>query len=102
MMREAVVGFERGIKGKKYGAVIRTHDGHTRRIYFGARGFQQFQDSTGMGLYSHMDHGDPKRRAAYFSRHSGGETTKRAALSREMALSGGIYNAKILSHQYLW
>ena len=80
MMLETVLAFERGIRGAKYGAVIRTHDGHTRRLYFGARGYGQFRDSTGEGLYSHMDHGDPKRRAAYFSRHSSGERLQNVRL----------------------
>ena len=96
------MAFEKGIKGKKYTAVIRTHEGHTRRINFGARGYEQFRDSTGMRLYSYNDHGDPKRRAAYFSRHSGGLTDKQSAIQREIELSGGLYNAKILSHKFLW
>ena len=96
------MAFERGIKGKKYTAVIQTHEGHTRRINFGARGYGQYRDSTGMRLFSYMDHGDPKRRASYFSRHSGGLTDKQSAIEREVALSRGIYNAKILSHHFLW
>ena len=96
------MAFERGIKGKKYTAVIRTHEGHTRRINFGEHGYEQFRDSTGRGFFSHKDHGDPKRRAAYFSRHSGGLTEKGAALKREIELSEGLYNAKILSHKFLW
>lgn len=99
------MAFERGIKGKKYTAVIQTHEGHTRRINFGAReygGYGQYRDSTGMRLYSYMDHGDPKRRSAYFSRHSGGLTDKQSAIQREIELSGGLYNAKILSHKFLW
>jgi len=37
----------------------------------------------------------------YFSRHSG--TKKRGkAIKKEKRLSKGHYNAKILSHKYLW
>ena len=93
-MRETVVAFERGPKGKKYTAVIRTHAGRTHRISFGASGYEQYRDSTGKGMWSHKDHGDSKRRKAYMD--------KQGALKREIELSGGLYNEKILSHQYLW
>ena len=96
------MAFERGPKGKKCTAVMQTHSGRTRRISFGASGYEQYRDNTGLGLLSHKDHDDSKRRKAYFARHSGGVSEKRAALEREIALSGGLYNAKILSHQYLW
>ena len=87
---------------KKYRATIfNPSTGRTRHIDFGASAYQQFKDSTGLGLYTKANHGNPKRRRAYFSRHSG-VTTKSAAIAKERAKSHGIYNAKLLSHEYLW
>ena len=43
-----------------------------------------------------------KRRDNYFSRHSGGIKNKKKALAKEIRKSKGLYNAKILSHKYLW
>lgn len=53
-------------KNKKYDVY---HDG--KWIAFGDVFSEQFKDSTGLGLYSHMDHGDFKRREAYRKRASG-------------------------------
>ena len=82
---------------KKYMAILRNGD----KIHFGGKGYEQFKDSTGLGLYSHMDHGDKKRRENYFSRHSFGIKNKKDALKYEWNKSKRI-TAKILSHQYLW
>lgn len=101
-MKETLVRFERGPSGKKYTAVLKDSSGKTRRVSFGAVGYGQWKDSTGLGLWSHMDHGDLERRRKYFSRHSAGLTDKRSAVKREMELSRGRYNAKILSHLFLW
>ena len=37
----------------------------------------------------------------YFSRHSGTKNRKKA-IQKEKRKSRGNYNAKILSHEYLW
>lgn len=87
---------------KKYVAEVRdVATKRTRRIHFGARAYEQYRDSTGLGVYKHKDHADALRRRRYFTRHSG-VATKSAALAKEFAASGGRYNAKILSHKYLW
>lgn len=87
---------------KKYGVLVRDiKTGRERTINFGAKGYEQFKDSTKLKLYSHKDHGDPQRRRNYFNRHSG-IPTKGKALDLEWKKSRGYYNAKILSHQYLW
>jgi hypothetical protein len=52
-------------KDKKY--MVRTPKG--KLIHFGQIGFEQFKDSTGLGLYSHLDHGDKNRRRLYRLRH---------------------------------
>ena len=71
-----------------------------RRIHFGASDYQQYKDRTPLGLYSHKDHGTRKRMQNYFSRHSGTRSSKAIKLERKK--SKGYYNAKILSHEYLW
>ena len=88
---------------KKYTAVVRNKEtGVERSVAFGDKRYQQYKDSSPLKTYSNLDHGDKKRRAAYFSRHSAGAKTKAEALEHEINKSDGFYNAKILSHRYLW
>ena len=54
---------------KKYRAYY-MKNGKLKHSDFGAIGYQQYKDSTGLGLYSHLDHLDKKRRDAYRARHS--------------------------------
>jgi hypothetical protein len=49
---------------KKYVAIL----SNGRRVHFGDTRYQQYRDSTPLQLYSHLDHGDPKRRASFLSR----------------------------------
>ena len=89
-------------KGKKYTAIVRNKKTKKeRKISFGQLGYEQFRDSTPLKLYSSKDHGDPKRKKNYFTRHSG-VPTKAKAIKKEIEKSGGKYNAKILSHRFLW
>jgi hypothetical protein len=55
---------------KKYDAII--EDVKTRRkqtIPFGDKRYEQYRDSTGLKLYSRLDHNDEKRRQNYLARH---------------------------------
>ncbi len=89
-------------KRKKYRAVVSNKKTKKERnIDFGAKGYEQFRDSTKIKKYKSKNHGDSKRRKSYFSRHSKVKS-KRKALNKEWSKSRGKYNAKILSHQYLW
>ena len=102
-MKERIVKFMRGPGAKKYTArVMHKKTRKIRHIHFGAKGYEQFKDSTPLKLYSSKNHGTKKRRDNYFSRHSGGIKNKKKALSKEIRKSKGLYNAKILSHKYLW
>ncbi len=91
-----LVGFERSnVRGKKYDAILRrkktqkrSQPMQTRRVPFGAVGYEQFKDSTGKGLYTHVNHGDPKRRRNYRTRHHGENKRK---------FSSGYFSWK-----YLW
>ncbi len=38
-------------------------------VHFGAAKYEQWRDSTGLGIYSHLDHNDPKRKKLYYDRH---------------------------------
>jgi hypothetical protein len=56
--------------GKKYDAVLKNKKtGREVRVPFGASSYEQYKDSTGLGLYSSKNHNDKKRRASYRSRH---------------------------------
>ena len=70
-------------KGKKYKAIF-----PGKVIHFGATGYQQFKDRTGLGLYTHKDHGDIARRKNFWKRHGCAQKPTKTA--------GG------LSCKYLW
>jgi hypothetical protein len=86
----ALVGFERSRnKGKKYDAILRNKKTRkNRRIPFGATGYEQYRDSTGLEFYARANHGDPKRRRNYRTRHHGENKRK---------FSSGYFSWK-----YLW
>ena len=101
-MKETIVEFKRGPFPKKYTAVVRNKKTKkTRIIHFGDRRYQQFKDRTGVGLYTHKNHGTRRRMRNYFNRHSG-TPNRGKAIKKEIRLSKGYYTAKILSHIYLW
>jgi hypothetical protein len=101
-MKESIWKIEKSpIEFKKYRAIITSDYDKFRTIDFGDNRYQQYKDSTKLKLYKNLDHGDPKRRENYFSRHSG-VSDKKDALKKEIKKSKGKYNAKILSHEYLW
>jgi hypothetical protein len=89
-------------KEKKYMAMVCDLDTNkVRKIHFGARSYQQFRDSTTIKKYEKNNHHDKERKRRYFLRHSGVEK-KREAVKKELRKAQGRYNAKILSHLYLW
>ena len=72
-------------KNKKYSVYVKGSKGNPRLIHFGDNRHQQFKDK--IGHYSNLDHGDPKRKKAYYARH--GKATSKDS-------------AKYFSHKYLW
>ena len=77
-------------KNKKYSAILKNKDtGRTIAINFGDTRYQQYKDSTGLGLYSHLDHIDKERRSRYRSRH-------------KVHLKPGYYSPAYFSYRYLW
>ena len=65
------IRFERSkTMNKKYDAIIEDKiTKRQQRVPFGDNRYEQYRDSTGLKLYSRLDHNDPKRRADYKARH---------------------------------
>ena len=82
-------------KNKKYDAIIENKKtGRQKRVPFGAyqkngKPYEQYQDTTGLGLFSDYDHKDKKRRLNYRKRH-------------EVYLKEGYYSPSFFSWAYLW
>lgn len=74
---------------KKYDAILKNKYGKVKRVPFGDSRYEQYKDSTGLGIYSKKDHGDKKRRALYRQRHL-------------KDLKHGNYSAGYFSYFYLW
>lgn len=101
-MKETIIKFTRGPHPKKYTAHVRNKKTRkVRKIHFGDVRYPQYRDRTSLGLYSHKNHGTRRRMQRYYSRHSGTKNRK-TAINREIRKNKGLYNAKILSHKYLW
>ena len=77
-------------KNKKYDAILTDDKGNTIHIPFGDTRYEQYKDTTGLGLYSKGDHLDEKRRTSYRARHgaNGSQTIR--------------YSPAWFSWTYLW
>jgi hypothetical protein len=102
-MKERIIQFEKSpISKKKYRATLYSlKTGKKRTLDFGASDYQQYKDRTKLGVYTQQNHNSRKRMRNYFNRHSG-TPIRRKAIEKEKLKSKGLYNAKILSHEYLW
>ena len=77
-------------KNKKYAAIIEHKFSKRKKtINFGDDRYEQYKDATGLGLYSHKDHLDKKRRAAYKLRH-------------HKDIQDGEFSAGYFSMKFLW
>jgi hypothetical protein len=85
IMVELYKPFKSKAKNKKYSVYVKGKGGKPRLIHFGDSRYGQFKDK--LGEYKHLDHGDPKRRKAYYDRH--GKATSKDT-------------AKFWSHKILW
>jgi|TARA_R110000796_G_scaffold14157_1_gene46431 hypothetical protein len=72
-------------KNKKYSVYVKGENGKVKVIHFGDKRYGQFKDK--LGTYKSLDHNDPKRKQAYYSRH--GKATSKDT-------------AKYWSHKILW
>lgn len=86
-----LVEFKRGTaKYKKYKAILENIEtGSKVSVHFGDVRYQQYKDSTGMGLYTRLNHGDDKRRKNYRSRH-------------KKHVREDYYSPSWFSYYYLW
>lgn len=101
-MKEKIIKIERGPNKKKYTAHVKNKvNKKTRKIHFGHKDYPQYKDRTSLKLYSYKNHNTRKRMQNYYKRHSGTSNRKKA-IDLEKQKSNGMYNAKILSHIYLW
>lgn len=73
-------------KSKKYRVWIRD-GGRLYTVDFGARGYQQYRDTTPLKAFSADDHNDFKRRERYYLRHK---------------IDYPPYTPDWLSKRYLW
>jgi hypothetical protein len=66
-----LIGFEKSRRqGKKYDAVlVNKYTGKEKRVSFGAKGMEQYEDLTPLGLYKNYNHYDKERRRLYKERH---------------------------------
>lgn len=85
------VKFEKATaQNKKYKAILKNKDtGRTKTINFGDKRYQQYKDTTGLGLYTNLNHNDAIRRASYRKRH-------------QRDIRDGYYSAGWFSMKYLW
>jgi len=101
-MNEKIIKFSKGPFPKKYTAYVKNKKTKKlRKIHFGDKRYQQYKDRTPLKLYKNKNHITRKRMQNYYSRHSGTKNRKKA-IKQEKRKSKGLYNAKILSHEYLW
>jgi hypothetical protein len=86
------VKFEKAkAKNKKYSAILRNKTTKkTVRVNFGDSRYEQYKDSTGLGLWSHKNHLDVKRRKNYRLRHA------------NHAGRPGFYSPGRFSYEKLW
>jgi hypothetical protein len=78
-------------KKKKYDALIKNKEtGNINRVSFGSRNplMEHYRDTTGLGLYSSLDHLDKKRRDNFRKRHNCKDAL--------------IYTPRWLSCNFLW
>ena len=101
-MNEKIIKFSKGPFPKKYTAHVKNKKTKKiRKIHFGDKRYQQYKDRTPLQLFKNKNHNTRKRMQNYYSRHSGTKNRK-TAIEKEKRKSKGLYNAKILSHIYLW
>jgi len=79
-------------KNSKY--MVKTPKG--KWIHFGSSSMEQYKDSTGLGLYSHLNHLDKDRRKRYLARAKGIKN-KQGELTWKDPESSNYYSIK-----YLW
>ena len=78
-------------KGKKY--MVKTKSG--KWLHFGSSEMQQYKDSTGLGLYTHLNHNNKERRKRYLARAKGIKN-KKGELTWNNPESANYFSVKFL------
>jgi hypothetical protein len=77
-------------KGKKYTALIQNNEsGKIKKINYGSSINQQYEDKTGLGMYTHKNHKDKDKRENYKKRHN-------------VYIKQGFFSPGYFSMKYLW
>ena len=64
-MSDKIIFEKSKVKNKKYAAILP----NGKRVNFGDKRCQQYEDRTPLKLYSNLDHHDKERRKRYYERH---------------------------------
>jgi len=83
-------------KNKKYSVYVKGKNGKPKKIHFGQKGYQHFEDTTPLKLYKSLNHYDVKRRESYLKRAKGIKN-KEGKLTWKDKNSANYYAIK-----YLW
>lgn len=74
---------------KKYMAILKNKStNRTKTVHFGSASHEHYRDTTGLGLWSHKNHNDEKRRKSFQARMSRWSDKK--------------YSPAYFSARYLW
>lgn len=86
-----LIEFKRStVKNKKYMAILKNKETQkVVKVHFGDSRYEHFKDTTGLGLYKHLDHNDESRRTKFRSRHNG-------------FIKQDSYSPAFFSVEYLW
>ena len=84
------LGFEKShLPKKKYNAVLyNTKTKRFSRVPFGDSSYQHYKDTTGLNLYTNLNHNDKTRRKLYRKRH--------------FKTSRNVYSSSYFSFFFLW
>lgn len=91
MTQYDLLGFEKShLPAKKYNAVLAEKaTGREIRVPFGAVGYAQYEDTTGLGLYTKQNHLNEARRARFRQRFTG-------------FIRAGYFSPSYFAYFYLW
>jgi hypothetical protein len=64
-MSDKIIFEKSKVKNKKYAAILP----NGKRVNFGDKRYEQYEDRTPLKLYSKLDHHDKERRKRYYERH---------------------------------
>ena len=89
------IGFEIShLKNKKYNAILKNKENHKlKKIPFGDKRYEQYEDKTNLQAYKKLNHYDKERRRLYKIRHN---------YHYKKSIQNKIYSPSYFSMKYLW